>query len=645
MKAKRNSSFGTSPDAFALLHLGTPLFARLILFTGICVFLLAGRNFARAKMVLDGLDGDVTTNELASFIKAINALPAPPTDNIGNTMVYEAAGGARLHGLQTFYSFTQDRRALDRAIAWSDAFLKARNDPATGRIVWTGQRELCWPNKATNDVYALYSGTENGDVIEHIVNTAKLILENPPLWPQIAPRDTCGFGLTYLDRAKTYVRECQRSVETTIVPWYVRDTKAGYRLYHPDSRAYWKSCVSKGPVPWNQQQFIVGGLLRLAQCHRLLNDGNTNIAYFEKITGDAASWFFSSSMLVSEKGRICYDWGYDLTRDIAFEPEDTGHSFYDVYVMRAYSANLGPDRTNMQRLINTARFVMNIGTNRFSGLVNGTTTTDRPERKYLNYEWIELSVLDHRLYTLLGNAVLASHQYFDDVPVEAAMLYAKHLWATAPSALEAAKVVEDTRGVPPVPQSPSLSQRRPPRAAIVLLLWGISELLLTFLKRSKSNAISRDRHTLGLIWLVNLTAITLGVVAAYRLPSCRIPWPKNALEVGCCLFVPGVVLRWYSVIYLGRFFTTNVAIAADHRLIDSGPYRFVRHPSYAGSALAVFGLALSFQNWASLLIIFLPFCAITLWRIHIEERALTSAFGQAYRDYTCRTSRLIPLIY
>lgn len=636
MKADRTFRFGCNPVS---------LFTRLVYFTSACVVLLAGRNVARAKMVLEGLEGDVTTNELAAFIEAINALPAPPTDNVGNTMVYEAAGGARLHGMQTFYSFTKDRRALDRAIAWSDAFLKARNDPTTGRVVWTGKRELCWPNKAPNDVHALYSGTENGDVIEHIVNTAKLILENPSLWAQTAPRDTCGFGETYLDRAHTYVRECQRSAETTIVPWYVRETKTGYRLIHPDSRDYWKSCVSKGPVPWNQQQFIVGGLLRLAQCHRLLNDGNTNIAYYEKITGDAADWFFSTSMLVSAKGRICYDWGYDLTRDIAFEPEDIGHTFYDVYVMRAYSANLGPTRTNMQRLINTARFVMNVSTNRFSGLANGISTSERPERKYLNYEWIELSVLDHRLYTLLGNAVIASHQYFDDVPVEAAVLYAKHYWATKPSAQETSELLEDTQGVPPVPQSSSLLQRRPPRAAIVLLLWGVSELLLTLSKRSKSNAISKDRHSLGLIWLVNLTAVTLGIIAAYRFPMYKIPWPKTALEVGWCLFVPGLVLRWYSVIYLGRFFTTNVAISPNHRLIDTGPYRFIRHPSYAGSALAVLGLALSFQNWASLLIIFVPFCAVTLWRIHVEEQALTSAFGQVYRDYTRRTKRLIPLIY
>ena len=156
-------------------------------------------NFAYAKdrdMVLEGLDGDVTTNEYRSFIDKLNYLPLPPTNNIGNLMVDER-DGARLHGMQTFYAFTHDRRDLDMAIVWSDSFLHAGNDPTNGRVLWTGKRELCWPNKDTNDTkQMLYSGTENGDVIEHIVNTARLILENPAVWNETAPPDTFGFGTT-----------------------------------------------------------------------------------------------------------------------------------------------------------------------------------------------------------------------------------------------------------------------------------------------------------------------------------------------------------------------------------------------------------------------------------------------------------------
>lgn len=455
-----------------------------------CIILWLAGNLARAgDMRLDSIEGDVTKREYDSFIAKLQELPPPPTNNIGNTLVYEAAGGGKLHGLQTFYAFTHDRRVLDVAIAWSDAFLHARNDPVTGRLIWTGKRELCWPNKETNDAQALYSGTENGDVIEHICNTARLILENPSLRTNTAPPDTYGYGVTYLDRAKTYVRECQRSAETTIVPWYVRDTPDGYRLYHPDSPAYWNACASKGPVPWNQQQFITGGLLRLAQCHRLLNDGNTNIAVYEKITGDAARWFFATARMVNARGRICYQWAYDPSEDIAAETEDTGHSFYDVYVMRAYEANLGPTRTNMQRLIKTARFIMFIDTNRFSGVINGTSDEHRYERKYLNYEWIEMSVLDREFYKQMATAVLTSHQYWDDLPVEAAVLSAKHYWAITPVAEQPPEIVEDASNVPPLSLTSPLSHGRygPGRMEILILIVVAAVVLRGFFKfRDKS---------------------------------------------------------------------------------------------------------------------------------------------------------------
>lgn len=175
--------------------------------------------------------------------------------------------------------------------------------------------------------------------------------------------------------------------------------------------------------------------------------------------------------------------------------------------------------------------------------------------------------------------------------------------------------------------------------------FGLSELLLTLFKRSGKKAVSKDRHSLKLIWLVNTTAIVLGIAAAYRLHSCQLPWPKAARETGYGLFVLGLVLRWHAVFYLGRFFTTNVAIAADHRVIDSGPYRFIRHPSYAGALLAVFGFGLTFQNWACLLIIFVPCFVVNQWRIRIEEQALLAALGEPYRNYLQRTKRLIPLVY
>ena len=180
---------------------------------------------------------------------------------------------------------------------------------------------------------------------------------------------------------------------------------------------------------------------------------------------------------------------------------------------------------------------------------------------------------------------------------------------------------------------------------IVVVIWVASEIGLNLFKRAGAGAVSKDRQSCGLILLVSTAAAMAGTNAALRLTSCALPWPKGFFVLGTCLFFPGVLLRWYSIIHLGRFFTVNVAIASDHRVVDTGPYRYLRHPSYTGSLLAIAGFSLMLQNWAAFLVIILPIFFVTLWRIHVEEAALLGAMGDGYRSYMLRTKRLIPLIY
>ncbi len=176
-------------------------------------------------------------------------------------------------------------------------------------------------------------------------------------------------------------------------------------------------------------------------------------------------------------------------------------------------------------------------------------------------------------------------------------------------------------------------------------LWGASEFCLMLFKRSKSGAVSKDRHSLGIIWLVTLAAVALGIVAAYQLRFGRLPASRPAVVIACGLFILGVVLRWYAILHLGRFFTVNVAIHSDHQVVDSGPYRFIRHPSYTGGLLTAVGFSMTLNNWASFVIIVLPYVAVILWRIHLEEQALRAALGESYSAYMQRTRRLIPFIY
>jgi protein-S-isoprenylcysteine O-methyltransferase len=183
-------------------------------------------------------------------------------------------------------------------------------------------------------------------------------------------------------------------------------------------------------------------------------------------------------------------------------------------------------------------------------------------------------------------------------------------------------------------------------ASILGLIYVLSEAGLAVGRRAKTADSSvQDRGSLGLIWVVIPASVTLAFSVAQRYPAAGMGDFAALRMVGIGLFVLGLALRWYSIIYLGRFFTVNVAIAADHRLIDTGPYRFVRHPSYSGALMAFLGLALCLGSWASLPLMVAPVLLVFMRRVQVEEAVLLRAFGDRYRDYILRTKRMIPAIY
>jgi protein-S-isoprenylcysteine O-methyltransferase len=176
-------------------------------------------------------------------------------------------------------------------------------------------------------------------------------------------------------------------------------------------------------------------------------------------------------------------------------------------------------------------------------------------------------------------------------------------------------------------------------------IYTLSEIGLSLAKRARGSQVA-DRGSLRAIWIVILLSVIAGYSLRGALPALDMTsLMPSARIAGVVLFAAGLIIRWYAIIYLGRFFTVNVAIAANHQLIDSGPYRYIRHPSYTGALMAFLGLGLSIGNWASLAALTLPVFLVFLWRMRVEEHALRQGLGIKYRDYMQRTKRFIPAVY
>ena len=141
-----------------------------------------------------------------------------------------------------------------------------------------------------------------------------------------------------------------------------------------------------------------------------------------------------------------------------------------------------------------------------------------------------------------------------------------------------------------------------------------------------------------------LVAVWLGTYMARAQPSAAITSARQLVfGLGLLLAVGGIATRWYAITTLGRFFTMRVITTADQTVVETGPYKLVRHPSYTGALLTVLGVLLCSTNWVTLacFVLALPGFA---YRIRVEEQALVGALGEPYAAYMRRTKRLVPYL-
>ena len=181
--------------------------------------------------------------------------------------------------------------------------------------------------------------------------------------------------------------------------------------------------------------------------------------------------------------------------------------------------------------------------------------------------------------------------------------------------------------------------------SVSFFAWFLMEMWILSRDRRRFAGRTADRGSFFGFFICIWSALAIAFFAI-RHPEWRIHVLQPYLSwAGVVMIWAGMAFRLWAVLTLGAFFRTSVVVQDGHQLVTAGPYRWLRHPAYTGALVSMTGIGLTYGNWVSLAAMaLLPALAIA-FRIHVEERALTEQFGDAYRDFRKTHAAVIPVIW
>ena len=147
--------------------------------------------------------------------------------------------------------------------------------------------------------------------------------------------------------------------------------------------------------------------------------------------------------------------------------------------------------------------------------------------------------------------------------------------------------------------------------------------------------------------LVALTTLVFGVEYIFfpgAFAWAYVQYPEGLRWLGALALVVGITLLGVSHHHLGKSFHSLVVTKEGQMFVDSGPYRWIRHPIYTAYLINYIGGGLLAGNWVLTFIPVLLFGVLVALRVENEEQTMLDQFGQVYADYMQRTGRFLPLI-
>ncbi|NMC55899.1 MAG: isoprenylcysteine carboxylmethyltransferase family protein [Eubacteriaceae bacterium] len=182
---------------------------------------------------------------------------------------------------------------------------------------------------------------------------------------------------------------------------------------------------------------------------------------------------------------------------------------------------------------------------------------------------------------------------------------------------------------------------------IVQFIWGSCDFYIK--KNMTANEEQADKKSYKVLYGITIISLIVGIAAGWLLKFYNIGGIYNDSIyfpiIGIIVILLGLFIRLSAIAKLKQYFTVNVTIREDHKLITDGLYKYIRHPAYAGGILSFIGCGICYGNIISLIIIALPYFILIIIRIKNEEAILTEKFGQDYINLQKKTKKLIPYIF
>jgi len=171
--------------------------------------------------------------------------------------------------------------------------------------------------------------------------------------------------------------------------------------------------------------------------------------------------------------------------------------------------------------------------------------------------------------------------------------------------------------------------------------------------RSPSRVVARrdPRRWTEIVWVGGALAMVFWQFAVLVVPVYAYHWPaapdfpySSAVQLlGFAVALAGGLLFFSAVRALGRHMTPRIQVQEGHRLVQEGPYAYIRHPAYTAILTSAAGLSLLYLS-PILAGLFVLLAGVAVYRAGLEEDLLSSpeAFGEEYREYVARTGRFLP---